>query len=68
MRKSDYSREFIVLRRLNGIVKNKHGPMISGLEDENVLKFGLFVMQHAIDFESHRLAWPQVTNLSKPAI
>lgn len=58
MRRSEYLREFIILRTLNGIVKNKHSPMITGLEDENVLKFGLFVMQHAVDFEGHRLAWP----------
>ena len=68
MRRSGYSRKFIALRTLNGIVKNKYSPMIARLEDENVLKFRLFVMQDAVDFEGHGLAWPQATNLSKPAI
>lgn len=62
------TRELIILRALNGIVKDEHSTMVTGLEDENVLELGFLMVQDIVDLEGHRLARPHLTNLSEPAI
>ena len=61
-------RKFIPLGALYDVIEHKHGAMVAGFEDEDVLVFGLFVVEDLVHFESHGLAWPHVRDFAEPAI
>ena len=42
--------------------------MVAGLKNEYVLVLGFLVVEDLVDLEGHRLPWPHVGNLAKPAI
>lgn len=42
--------------------------MIARLKDEDVLVFGLFMVEDLVDLEGHGLTAPLVVDLAKPAI
>lgn len=60
--------ELVPLSALNDIVKDKDGAVVAAFKDQNVLVFGLFVVEDLIDLEDHCLAWPHIGDLPEPAI
>ena len=62
------AREFIPFGTLDYIVENENGAVVGGFEDQNVLVFGLFVVQDLVYFEGHGLPRPHVGDFTKPAI
>jgi hypothetical protein len=53
---------------LDDIVKDEDGAVVATLEDQDILIFGLFVVEDLIDLEDHRLARPHVGDFPEPAI
>jgi len=53
-----HERELITLGGLNDIVKDKDGAIVGGIEDQDILVFGLFVVEDRVDLEGHGLAGP----------
>lgn len=55
-------------RCIDAVVQHEDNTVLAGLEDEDVLVLGFFVMEDLIDFESQGLAGPEVGILGEPAI
>ena len=53
-------RKFVTLGALDDIVEHEYSAMVAGFKEEDVLIFGLFVMENLIHFEGHGLARPHV--------
>jgi len=60
--------EFVALSALNDIVEDEDSAVVAALEDQDILVFGLFVVQDLVDLEDHSLARPHVGDFSEPAI
>lgn len=60
--------EFVALCALDDVVENEHHAVVGGLEDKDILVFGLLVVDNLVDLEGHGLARPHVRNLAEPAI
>lgn len=60
--------ELVALGALDDVVEDEHDAVVGRLEDEDVLEFGLLVVQDLVDFERHGLPGPHVVDLAEPAI
>lgn len=68
MRGEEVIRELVTLGALNDVVEDKNGAVVAALEDEDVLVFGLLVVEDLVHLEVHGLAGPHLGLLGEPAI
>jgi hypothetical protein len=61
-------RELISFGALDHVIQHKNGTMVGRFEDQNILVFGLFVVEDFLDFEDHGLTGPHLGDLAEPAI
>ena len=62
------ARKFIALGALDDIVEHEDNAVVAGLENEDILILGFFVVEDLVDFEGHGLAGPHVGDFAEPAI
>ena len=60
--------ELIALSALDDVIEDEDGAIVGGFENEDVLVFGLLVVEDVLDFKSHGLARPHLGDLAEPAI
>jgi hypothetical protein len=60
--------ELVSFGALDDIVKDEDSAVVATLEDQDILIFGLFVVEDLIDLEDHCLARPHVGDFPEPAI
>lgn len=60
--------ELIPFSALDDVIQDEDGAVVGGLEDEDVLVLGLFVVEDLVHFQGHGLAGPHGGDFAEPAV